>query len=167
MPTGWFLLAALLVVGCVGGGVSLSEREKQGETNSSSTLQDQGGTVTEKTYPPYGSGYEVKLSGAQVNDATFTHLKKLQRVAELDLSRSSITDEQMGQLNEVANLLVRLDLSSTAVTDEGLEKLTNTYVLFNLNLAGTKCTPAGVERFKAKRLASPHTRVKNPNVKLK
>jgi hypothetical protein len=93
------------------------------------------------------------LSGAQITDDTFQKLKELQQVTELDLSESSIADGQMDQLNEVASTLIRLDLSKTAVTDVGLEKLTNLNGCLNLNLAGTKVTPARVEQFKKERLA--------------
>jgi hypothetical protein len=158
------LLAAL--PGCGRPTVSLAEREKMQETDFVTALQKQGGTVTEKSYPPHGDGYVVSLSGANVTDDTFQNLKGLKRLAELDLSKSSITDAQMDQLNEIAKYLVNLDLSHTAVTDAGLEKLTRTYVLFNLNLAGTKVTAAGVARFQQLRLQSPHTKVKRTSVKL-
>jgi hypothetical protein len=168
----WRLLPALCLLAALpacgrDNKVSLSEIEKQQESDRVGSIEEQGGTVSEKSYPPYGTGYVVNLSGARINHSTFKNLKALKRVAELDLSKSSITDDQMEQLNEVANLLVRLDLSRTAVTDAGLAKLTNTYVLFNLNVVGTEVTAAGVERFKQLRLASPYTRVKQPNVKLK
>jgi hypothetical protein len=157
-------LAAL--PGCGRPTVSLAEREKMQETDFVTSLQKQGGTVTEKSYPPHGDGYVVNLSGAKITDETFRDLKGLKRLAELDLSKSSVADGQMDQLNEVAKYLVRLDLSHTAVTDAGIEKLANTYVLFNLNLAGTKITAAGVARFQKLRLQSPYTKVKRTTVKL-
>ena len=161
------LLSLAMLVGCGRETQSLAEREKKQKTDFVSSLKEQGATVTEKDYPPYGRGYVVNLSGARLTDDTFRDLKGLKRLADLDLSRSTLTDEQMGQLDEVSNLLVRLDLSNTAVTDAGLEKLKRVYVLFNLNLVGTKVTPAGVTRFQSQRLESPHTRVKKTNVKLK
>jgi hypothetical protein len=53
------------------------------------------------------------------------------------------------------------------VTDAGLEKLTNLNVCFDLYLAGTKVTPAGVESFKQQRLARPSTKTKNIKVHMK
>jgi hypothetical protein len=153
--------------GCKKDTVSLAEREKMQQADFANSLQQQGGTVKEKSYPPYGNGYEVKLSGARITDDTFKDLKGLQRVAELDLSKSSITDDQMGRLNEIATLLVKLDLSNTAVTDAGLVQLKHVPVLFNLNLAGTKVTPAGVARFQKQRLENPFIKVKQTNVKLR
>jgi uncharacterized protein YjbI with pentapeptide repeats len=161
------LLSLAMLAGCSRPTQSLAERAKQQETDFVGSLQAQGATVQEKSYPPHGVGYVVNLSGATLTDDTFRDLKGLKRLAELDLSRSSLTDAQMDQLNEVSNLLVRLDLSNTAITDAGLEKLKRVYVLFNLNAAGTKVTPAGVARFQKQRLESPYTRVNHTNVKLK
>lgn len=171
------LLILLLLValpGCKGGnGLSDYQREENKREERESSLRDQGATITTKDYRPYGTGYVVNLSGAQITDATLQKLKGLNgqghqpRVAELDLSKSSITDGQMDQLNEVANFLVKLDLSNTEVTDAGLVKLTNLNVCFDLYLAGTKVTSAGVERFKNERLARPMTKVKNMKVHLK
>src|SRR5262245_19525306 len=167
----WFivLLAVAFLAalpGCKRETISLAEREKMQETDFVNSLQKQGATVKEKDYPPHGTGYVVNLSGARLADDTFRDLKGLQRVAELDLSKSSLADDQMDQLNEVSKDLVRLDLSNTAVTDAGLGKLKAVYVLFNLNLAGTKVTAAGVARFQKQRLESPYTKVKRTNVKL-
>jgi hypothetical protein len=163
----WFLLLLLsLLVALPGCGENRNRRnidyeteEKQKEERLSS-LRDQGATIAQKNYPLFGMGYAVKLSGAQITDDTFQKLKELQRVTELDLSKSSITDGQMDQLNEVASTLIMLDLSKTAVTDVGLEKLTNLIICLNLNLAGTKVTPARVEQFKKERLAHRPASVK-------
>jgi uncharacterized protein YjbI with pentapeptide repeats len=161
-----FLLLAVLP-GCKGGGLSDYEREQKKKEQTKSALHDQGAKITQKRYPPYGNGYVVDLSGAQLTDSTFQQLKGLERVAELNLSKSSLTDDQMDKLNDVAYLLVKLDLSNTAVTDAGVEKLTNLNVCSDLNLAGTQVTKAGVENFTKQRLARPKTRVKKLNVHLK
>lgn len=151
------LLTLLLLVALAGCGgtnrkVTYEQVEKEKEDRMSS-LREQGATIARKNYPLFGMGYAVKLSGAQIADETVQKLKELQRVTELDLSKSSIADAQMDQLNELATSLVRLDLSDTAITDAGLEKLTNLNVCLDLNLAGTKVTPAAAERFKKERLA--------------
>jgi hypothetical protein len=148
--------------GCRGDGLSDLQRELNKEQDCANALRKQGGTVEEKKYPPYGTGFVVNLSGVQISDDTFKHLACLKRVAELNLSKSSITDAQMGQLNDVPCYLVRLDLSHTAVTDAGLDKMTHLYVLLTLNLAGTKVTPEAVKRLQERRLAAPLTRFKAP-----
>jgi hypothetical protein len=161
----WFplLFLSLLVAlsGCDGTrrNIGYEQKEKENEERENS-LRDQGATITRKSYPLLGMGYAVNLSSAKITDNTFQKLKDLNRVAELDLSKSSITDGQMDQLNEVAQSLVKLDLSNTAVTDTGLEKLTNLNVCLNLDLAGTKVTPAAVGRFKNERLAHRPASVK-------
>jgi hypothetical protein len=163
------LIPLLLAVlpGCQGDGLSEYQREQNKQEERVSALRAQGMEVTEKNYRPYGKGYVVNLSGAQLTDDTFQKLQGLKRITEMDLSKSSLADEQMDRLNEVASLLVKLDLSNTAVTDAGLEKLTNLNLCFNLNLAQTKVTPAGVERFKKERLARPTTKAKDLKVRLK
>jgi hypothetical protein len=165
------LLALLLLTaapGCQrGDGLSDYERAQKPTQDAAAALRDMGGSVTMVRYPQ-GDGWAVALPGAQITDGMFGHLKALRRVAELDLSRSTVTDDQMALLNEqdVGTLLVKLDLSHTAVTDAGLEKLTNLYVLFELNLVGTKVTAAGVEAFKKQRLGNPKVLVKRTAVRL-
>jgi hypothetical protein len=168
------LLLLSILSGCNGGdGLSDYQREENKREQRVSSLRDQGATISTKDYPPYGRGYVVNLSGAQVTPAAFQTLKDLnkqggrQGIAELDLSKSSIGDDLMDQLNEIAHFLVKLDLSNTAVTDAGLQKLTNLNVCFNLNLAGTQVTPEGVSSFKNERLNRPTTIVKNTNIQLR
>jgi hypothetical protein len=148
------LLATL--PGCGSAPDSKSEVKKRNEVLNS--LQEQQAKITTKNYAPYGNGYVVDLSGARLTDETFAKLKELQRVTELDLSKSSITDAQMDKVNEIALVLLRLDLSNTAVTDAGLAKLTKLNRCLNLKLAGTKVTKEAVERFKEQHAKRPNTR---------
>lgn len=160
------LLAALS--GCKGGdGLSDSEREQKKREESINALRDGGAKITQKSYGRRGNGYVVDLNGAQLTDNTFQRLKEMKRVTELDLSKSSLSDDQMDKLNEVAYFLVKLDLRNTAVTDAGLEKLTNLILCFDLYLAGTKVTQAGADNFTKQRLARPATRAKKMNVHMK
>jgi len=165
------LILALLsgLPGCKGDGLSEVQREQQKTEAVINDLREQGATVTPKSYPPRGNGYVVDLSGAQLTDHTFQTLKDLQRVTELDLSKSSLTDDQMDQLNQLASVLLRLDLSNTKVTDAGLEKLTNLKICMNLNLVGTQVTPAGAERFKQqhKRPASKRSPISEMKIRLR
>src|SRR5262245_1445429 len=157
-----YLVILFTVTGCgKGDGLSDYERAQKKKDDAAAAIRSLGGEVTTVRYPQE-DGWAVKLRGAKITDDTFLQLKTLGRVAELDLSKSSITDDQLGQLNEqdVGTLIVKLDLSHTAVTDAGLEKLSNLYVLSLLKLVGTKVTAAGVERFKQQRLANPKTYVK-------
>jgi hypothetical protein len=168
---GLLLLAAW---GCAkGDGLSDYEREQKKQENAAAAIQAAGGTVTTKHYDfgpgKSGDGKVVDLHGAQITDAVFDNFKLIRPVAELDLSGSTVTDDQLAKLNEpdAGTLLVRLDLSNTGISDAGLEKLTDLYVLLNLKLVGTKVTPAGVERFQQKRQENPKTFVKSVKVQLK
>jgi hypothetical protein len=76
-------------------------------------------------------------------------------VAELDLSKSNITDAQLPQLAQAAGICFRLNLSNTAITDAGLASLADMPVLMDLTLKGTKVSPSAAADFKAKRLANP------------
>lgn len=151
------LLSAL--PGCKKDPLGDSEREQKKKEEVISALREQGGTVTPKNYPSHGNGYVVNLSGAQLSDGTFQNLKDLQLVTELDLSKSSLTDEQMEQLNQATSVLLKLNLSNTKVTDAGLEKLTNLKMCMDLNLVGTQVTPAGAERFKQQHPRPPNSMI--------
>jgi hypothetical protein len=141
------------------------EQEKKEEAMNS--LREQGATITTKTYPSIGNGYVIDLKGAQITDQTFQNMKELKRVTELDLSKSSLTDDQMDQLNDVAYACTSLDLSNTAVTDAGLEKLTNLKVCIYLNLSRTKVTRAAVQRFEKEHSTPRKFRnVKLPDMKI-
>jgi hypothetical protein len=169
-PRSFVLLTLLLLAalsGCKGDGLSDYEREQKKKEASLNALRDGGAKITQKSYGSRGHGYVVDLSGAQLTENTFQKLKEMNRVTELDLSKSSLSDDQMDKLNEVAYFLVKLDLSNTAVTDAGLEKLTNLILCFDLYLAGAKVTQAGVDNFTKQRLARPATRVKKMNVHMK
>src|SRR5262249_44110157 len=133
-------LLLLLTQACSkGDGLSDYERTQKKSEDAREGIRAMGGSV-EVVHYPQGDGFGIKLSGAQISDDLFGYMKQLRRVAELDLSRSSITDEQLSKLNEfeVGTLVVKLDLSHTAVTDAGLENLTALYVLRELKAVGTK-----------------------------
>jgi len=145
--------AAVALAGCrSGGGVSYYEQAKQQEQNLVERMQGQGAKVKELSYPQ-GRAWSVNLSGLTITDDLLRDVRQLGNVSELDLSKSTITDGQLGLLNELrlTTLLLKFDLSNTAVTDAGFEKLDLFKVLKEMNLTGTKVTPAAVERFKRKR----------------
>jgi hypothetical protein len=141
------------MLACGGGdGLSDYQRMKLTQDQAIAELQKIGGKVTSKTYQ-MGNGFAVDLTGASINDQTFEHLKALQRVAELNLSKTSITDAQLPELVKAGGMIFKLDLSNTAVTDSGIAALHELYLLLDLNVANTKVTPGGAEQFRAKRKA--------------
>src|SRR4029077_19745918 len=109
-------------------------------------------------------------SGKQISDETFVTIKKLEHITELNLSKTNVTDAEMERLNEPerGRFFLKLNLSSTAVTNAGLEKLSDLNLLMELNLIGTKVTPAAVERFKKDRAKNPNLMplFKSPTIKL-
>jgi hypothetical protein len=147
-------VAALLAAGCARRSESHYARVQLSRQAVMDGLTGKGAKLELKTYPQ-GSAYAVTMTGLTVTDEMLEQLPALGNITELNLSKSTVTDAHMDQINKVSGLwLLRLDLSHTAVTDAGFEKLTGAF-LTNLNLAGTKVTPAAVDRFKKKRLTEP------------
>jgi hypothetical protein len=143
---------------------------KMKQQDAANALRDKGVKLAE-VHRPEGDSWSVNMSGMEVTDNLLEGLKDLGYVTELDLSKTNVTDGHLARINqpEVGSLLLKLDLSKTAVTDVGLDQLTNLLILSELNLAGTKVTPAGVERFKNNRLNDKKIMVmfKSPKIKLK
>jgi hypothetical protein len=151
-------LAALALAGCGKSydGVSDYDREQQAKQAAAEAARNSGLKMTEKNYP-LGKGWVVDMKGLTVTEDHFRQLKAVGNVAELDLSRSTITDDQLGRMRELgaAATLFKIDLSHTAVTDAGLEKLEGLPLLANVTVTGTKVTPAGAEKYKKSRLENP------------
>ena len=137
---------------------------KQG---AASSLSGSGAKFEEKSYP-VGKGWVVSLRGLTISDDLLKDVKKLGNIAELDMAKSTVTDDHVRVMNELGLhlLLAKLDLSDTAVTDAALGHLDGGIFLSELRLTGTKVSPAAVEQFKKHRLADPKARVKNTNVRL-
>ncbi len=164
---GPYLLGGLLLLatipGCKGEDPNSYENMKKKQGDAVAALEQAGGKVVEKRYP-MGTAHSVTLKGAQITDGTFAHLQQLGRISELDLSKSTITDDQLAKVNEVGGLLVQLNLSGTAVTDSGLDKLTKLSFINRLDLTGTKVTAAGVERFRKNHQSHPKVLNQNPQI---
>jgi hypothetical protein len=151
-------------------GVSDSDRMRAAQQNVAESLASQGAKAEEKTFPQ-GKAWSVSLRGLTVTDEMLSEVKKLGNITELDLSKSTVTDDQLGVVTSVGltPLLLKLDLSNTAITDAGLEKLDNLRLLTQMDLSGTKVTPAAVERFKEKRRTDSRIPglFRNPTIRLK
>jgi hypothetical protein len=153
------LVVLAMILGCSkGDGLSDYERAHKTETDAATALREAGGELEQKQYTfqgRQGDAWVVALKGMQITDDTFGRLKALGRISELDLSKSTITDDQLEKVNEMGTFIFRMDLSHTAVTDAGLDHLTSMRALTDLNLAGTKVTPAAIERLKERRRNDP------------
>ena len=153
-----FGIALALTVGACSkpyDGVSDADRELQAKQAARDAVTQQGIKSTEKTYP-LGKAFVVDMKGATVTDDAIRALKGMGRVAELDLSRSTITDAQLGLIRElgVGTTLFKLDISHTGVTDVGLGHLDGLPLLVNITATGTAITAAGVEKYKSVRVNS-------------
>lgn len=159
------LVAALALTGCSKrGGPSDYERNQQATKDEEQKRQDlagslrgQGAKLEKKRYPQ-GEGWAVDLRGVPVTDQLLTDVSKLLYISELNLSKTDVTDAHLAKMNdlELLKYCLKIDLSQTAVTDAGLDSLTKTLGgLGELNLSGTKATPAAAERLKSRRQADP------------
>ena len=146
------LVGVFVSMGCRGDGLSDYQRAENARLSIMEKLQGQGVKLKEKNLDV--PAYIVDMRGMTVTDALIDQLGELQNITELDLSKSTITDEQLGKLYSTT-LCVRcfkLNLSHTGITDAGLDAMANLGVLSELNVAGTKVTKAGTERLKKRKL---------------
>jgi uncharacterized protein YjbI with pentapeptide repeats len=164
------LVPLIGMVGCTKEDLSNSQRRRLEQKDAVAELEAIGGKA-HQVRRPQGTSWSVNLSGVQLTDEVFEHLRTLEYITELNLSKTNVSDADMELINsrEIGFVLLKLDLSKTSVTDAGLDKLNDLFLLMDLNLTGTKVTPAGVERFKKHR--ADDTRIekmfKSPNIRLK
>jgi len=166
-----FLAALFALLGCgKNDGLSDNDRRMLNIQQAAESLKGKGAKIQERSYPQ-GNAWAVDASGMQVNEELLRELKSLGNISELNLSKSTLGDEHMALFNELGlgTLALKLDLSHTAITDAGFEKLDNLRLLSQLNLTGTKVTPAAVERFRTKRLKDERVweRFRRPTIKMK
>jgi hypothetical protein len=166
----WIGLAALVALSGCGSsdrGLSDNDRRMLAIQGGADALRNQGAKIQEKHYP-VGTGWVVDLRGLTVNDELLRQVKQLGNVAELDLGNTGVTDDHLKLMHEIGLhvLLARLDLSNTAVTDAGLDHLDGCIFLMELNLSGTKVTPAAVQRFNLNRQADPRVKVNPTTIRL-
>lgn len=112
------------------------------------------GTATEKEFSLFnkkGPAWVIKLPGAKITDELVALIPSIGNIAELDLSNSTITDEQLLKLDseKAGRYVLTLDLSGTPISDSGFGGLKNFYVMQKATLKGSKVTSAGVDRFKS------------------
>lgn len=148
---GWVLLV-LASAGCGSGGPSYYEKQKAIHDSSIDLLKDRGAKFTAKRYPE-GTAWLIDLQGLTITEEMLEQLKKVGYITEINLSKSTLTDEHLAAINNraISGFLLKLDLSKTAITDAGLDHLKDLGLLSTLILTDTKVTADGVARFKKKR----------------
>jgi len=151
------LLTAFGALGCDNsGGLSHLEQMKKAQQEAAESIKEKGGKADEKSYPQ-GEAWAVDLSGMAIDDDVIDYLLKLSRVTELNLSKSTITDAQIASLvTEVPmHTLIKLDVSNTEISDAGLLELPKLQLIYEINVKGSKITPAGLEQYKKARPKHP------------
>jgi hypothetical protein len=155
------LLVAVLAAGHWSGcssysGPSEYEQRKTGKEQFISMIADLGGHAEEKQYQQTGvdrKAWVIDLHGATINEEVVQALLervKSEYIAELNLSGSTLTDDQLVQLDagQIGISLVRLDLGNTGITDRGLDEVNGMTLMMELKLSGSGVTRAAADRFK-------------------
>lgn len=151
------VLAAVFAVGCGGSyGPSHADMVKATQQEAVAAIAAKGGSATEKHYPQ-GDAWAVSLAKVTIDDEILASVKTLGRVSELDLSGSTITDQQFAELakSEALGVTFKLDISNTGITDAGLREAQALAILYDLNVKGSKVTPAGLADFTKSRPPHP------------
>jgi hypothetical protein len=115
-----------------------------------------GGHAEEKHFQQTGvdrNAWVIDLHGATISEELVQALiqrVKTDYVAELNLSGSTLTDDQLAHLDagQIGISLVKLDLSKTGITDRGLDQVNGMTLMMELKLAGSGVTRAAADRFK-------------------
>ena len=165
---GGLILCASALSGCSGlfGSGESEYRQLQNQRKGmAEVIQEAGGSAILEAHTLHGfkaHGWMVDLSGAEMTDdivETVLEMARHKPVLQLNLSGSTVTNEQLAQFDEgkVLQKVVILDLSDTAITDAGLDGLSNHYIIGELNLKGSQATAAAAERLGDRQIASPQT----------
>jgi hypothetical protein len=164
-----FTMSMLFSVGCGNDpqGPGSYHAMMQAAANAEEGLKNLGAKLERKQYPP-GAAWAIDLTGKDVTDATFESMKGLDRIAELNLSDTPITDAQMKHFadSRIGGTLVDINLSNTAITDQGLGEVKESLYLMKLNLKGTKVSDAGVSQWQKARAADPRVSANFKTVKV-
>ncbi|MEO2036130.1 MAG: hypothetical protein ABGZ35_28995 [Planctomycetaceae bacterium] len=141
------------------------EQMKEENQSFSDLVEAAGGSAERRpiTVPGFQNvGWIVDLSGAEITEDLIEKMleyNKRDPFLQLNLSDSTITDEQLAQLDagDVLQKVYTLDLKNTGITDAGLDGISNFYVIHELWLKGTQVTLEAVERLGDKQLAQKYT----------
>ncbi len=89
----------------------------------------------------------VGIKVRDVDNNILEKLGELKALTKLDMSSTTVSDDQLEFLNSLSNL-EDLSLSNTEITDAGLKKLVGLTNLKTLRLSGTKITGKGLRELK-------------------
>lgn len=165
----WLALVALSFSGCSSySGPSEYEQQLSEKEQFIKMVADLGGHAEEKHFQQTGvdrNAWVIDLHGANVTDEVVQALierVKLGYIAELNLSGSTLTDDQLAQLDagRIGISLVKLDLSNTGITDRGLDQVNGMTLMMELKLSGSGVTRAAADRFKERVMKKRQTEMK-------
>lgn len=142
----WLPWAGLfVVVALVGCTTPPGKQGQAGEQEAVAKLNEIDAKLTHEDGDTTKPVIKVDLSeNAKVSKDTFAHLKKLEKLKELNLNNCKVSDEDLAQLKGLTNLET-LFLLKTQVTDTGLEHLKGMKSLTWLDLTGTDISDAGLK----------------------
>jgi hypothetical protein len=151
--------------GCGGYGKSEYQKFKESGQASIDFVAKAGGKAVKEGKTMHGfqmTGWLIDLSGAEISDELISQIIEVggvDPVFQLNFSKSSITDQQLVELDagKVLQKTFDLDLSNTSITDAGLDQLLDVHCLSILNLTGTSATKAGATRLGERKIESEHT----------
>ena len=117
---------------------------KQADVGAVQKLTEAGASVTPISAESPMVSVEFISGPANIGDDFVKELFLIApNIAELDLSRTSVTDESLNYIASFARL-TKLNLANTKVGDDGIAKLVNLKKLDWLNLYGTQVTDAAL-----------------------
>lgn len=109
------------------------------------TVAEAGGRVLPLSKESPLLSVDFRLAREEADDGKIGTVAAIgENIAQLDLSKTSITGEGLGAVSELKNL-VRLDLHQTQIEDKDLASLKGLKHLRYLNLYGTEVSDAGLK----------------------
>ncbi|MBX3436142.1 MAG: hypothetical protein KF861_01540 [Planctomycetaceae bacterium] len=163
-----FTVSTVVLVGMTGCSKETPETSyhayRQRKTEFQELLTKLGGTAEQEQFRVAGyegRAWKIHLNGAQFSPEEgmqlITSLKPAGRIAAINFSGSSLTDEQLIQFDADSSgyTVMDLDLSNTAITDASIDKLSHFMALRNVNLNGTQVSKAAVDRWLDRRRQIP------------
>jgi len=172
------MMTLLLTSGCNSyTGKSDFQRVRESKDDFRALVTEMEGTAEYKQFKVLGqtgTAWVIDLKGSQFSASQFDDFMDLLKlmndyVAELNLSGSTITDEQFIRYDDAkyGRTVAKLDLSDTAITDAAVEKMDHFYLLTSADFSGTSVTRPVVDKMLERRRANKDTPKKFHNTEVK
>jgi hypothetical protein len=148
LPARWIALLTvplllITIAGCSGydeGSPGSSQQVAKAFQDAESGLKAAGAKMESKNYG-LGIAWIVDLSGVPMTDDIIDHIVHLTYLAELNVSNTGITDEQLKRVfDEKGYWILKLNVSKTPITDAGIEGVKDLRHLGELDVSGSQVT---------------------------